>query len=173
MITLSDTRKAFGAIVAVNGLSFEIRRGEIFGLLGPNGAGKTTTVNMIVGLLQPDAGTVTIDGQSPADHSVRRRLGVAPQALSLYAELTGEENVAFFGRLQGLRADDLATRVREAIEFVALWDRRKDRVKTYSGGMKRRINLAIAIVHRPEILLLDEPTVGVDPQSRNEIGRAH
>ena len=170
MITLSDLRKVFGSIVAVDNLTLEIRPGEVFGLLGPNGAGKTTTVNMAIGLLKPDAGRVVFDGQgSPEDAAVRRRIGVAPQEMAIYDELSGEENVSFFGRLQGLTGRELAERVAWSLEFVGLSDRRRHRAKTYSGGMQRRLNLAIAIVHDPALLLLDEPTVGVDPQSRNAI----
>jgi ABC-2 type transport system ATP-binding protein len=170
MLQLTNVRKAFGAIVAVDGLSLSIRRGEVFGLLGPNGAGKTTTVNMAVGLLKPDQGTIELDeAGSPHRPDVRRTIGVATQALALYDELTGEENLSFFGKLQGLTGRRLAERVGWALEFVALADRRRDRVKTYSGGMKRRLNIAVAVIHDPPLLLLDEPTVGVDPQSRNAI----
>jgi len=170
MVKLANLRKTFGRIVAVDDLSLEIQPGEVFGLLGPNGAGKTTTVNMAIGLLRPDAGTVELDGQgSPEQRAVRRKIGVAPQEMAIYTELTGEENVSFFGRLQGLTGRELAKRVAWSLDFVGLTDRRRDRAKTYSGGMQRRLNLAIAIVHDPDLLLLDEPTVGVDPQSRNAI----
>ena len=170
MLRLTHVRKSFGPLVAVDDLSLELRTGEVFGLLGPNGAGKTTTVNMAVGLLKPDAGSIELDGVGAPDRpEVRSRLGVAPQALALYDELTGEENVTFFAKLQGLTGGRLRERVRWALEFVALVDRRKDRVKAYSGGMKRRLNLAVAVAHDPPMLLLDEPTVGVDPQSRNAI----
>jgi len=170
MLCLNQLRKTFGTLVAVDDLSLEIGRGEVFGLLGPNGAGKTTTVNLAVGLLAPDHGTVTLDGGgSPTDPKVRAKIGVAPQALALYDELSGEENVAFFAKLQGLTGRMLAERVRWSLNFVDLWDRRGDRMSTYSGGMKRRLNLAVAVVHDPPFLLLDEPTVGVDPQSRNAI----
>ena len=147
MLVLEGLRKRYGANVAVDGLSLAVRRGEIFGLLGPNGAGKTTTVGLAIGLLVPDQGTVDVAGLgSPQKPAVRVRIGLAPQALA--------------------RLDE---RVRAAIEFVGLSDRRRDRVATYSGGMKRRLNLAVALVHDPELLLLDEPTVGVDPQARNLI----
>lgn len=170
MIALRGLHKSFGSTVAVNGLSLEVRRGEILGLLGPNGAGKTTTVHMAVGLLRPDAGQVELEALgSPEEPAVRRKIGVAPQAMAVYGGLTGEENVAFFGRLQGLSGSELKKRTAWALDFVGLTDRRRGRVKTYSGGMQRRLNLAIAIVHDPELLLLDEPTVGVDPQSRNAI----
>lgn len=170
MLRLANVRKTFGNLVAVDDLSLEIRAGEVFGLLGPNGAGKSTTVNMAVGLLAPDTGSIELDGVgSPALASVRGKIGVAPQALAIYDALTGEENVAFFGQVQGLRGARLAERVRWALDFVGLTDRRRDRAKVYSGGMKRRLNLAVALVHDPPLLLLDEPTVGVDPQSRSAI----
>jgi ABC-2 type transport system ATP-binding protein len=170
MLVLAGVRKRYGTRTAVDGLSLAVRRGEIFGLLGPNGAGKTTTVGLAIGLLVPDEGTVDVAGLgSPRDPAVRARIGLAPQALALYDALTGQENVAFFGSVYGLSGARLADRVAAAIEFVGLTDRRRDRVATYSGGMKRRLNLAVALVHDPELLLLDEPTVGVDPQSRNLI----
>ncbi len=170
MLHLTNLRKKFGQNVAVDDLSLDIRPGEIFGLLGPNGAGKTTTVNMTVGLLKPDAGTISINGEgSPEDPRVRRRIGVATQALALYEEMSGEENIRFFATMQGLSGAERSERVAWALEFVGLTDRRRDKAAEYSGGMKRRLNLAIAVVHKPALLLLDEPTVGVDPQSRNAI----
>jgi len=170
ILRLRNLTKTFGPIVAVDDLSLEIHAGEIFGLLGPNGAGKTTTVNLAVGLLRPDRGSVELEGLgSPTLPSVRSRIGVAPQAIAVYEELTGEENLSFFGRMQGLTGRRLSERVGWALGFVELSDRRRDRVRTYSGGMKRRLNLAVALLHDPPLLLLDEPTVGVDPQSRNAI----
>ncbi len=171
--------KSYGSNVAVDGLSFEIHQGETFGLLGPNGAGKTTTISMLVGLLKPDKGSVNLgDGKNgsaksksgnPLDPAVRQRIGVAPQSLSLYDELTAKENLEFFGQLYGLAGQRLKERVTKALAFAELEDRKKDRVGTFSGGMKRRMNIAVALIHEPEVLLLDEPTVGVDPQSRNHI----
>ncbi len=170
MIQVDTLRKRFGELTAVDGVSFDIGEGETFGLLGPNGAGKTTTISMLVGALHADGGTVTVEGrQDPTHAEVRRRLGIAPQALALYENLSAAENVAFFGSLYGLSGDALAKRVDWALEFTGLGGRRKDRMKTFSGGMKRRLNLACAIVHKPRVLFLDEPTVGVDPQSRNYI----
>ena len=170
MISLSHLTKRFGSLVAVDDLSIEIGSGEVFGLLGPNGAGKTTTVSLAIGMLRPDAGQVKLAELGPPTSSeVRAKIGVAPQALALYDNLSGEENLRFFGRLQGLAGRVLAERVAWALDFVQLADRRRHRVKTYSGGMKRRLNLAVAFVHDPPILFLDEPTVGVDPQSRNAI----
>jgi ABC-2 type transport system ATP-binding protein len=170
MISFDDIRKAYGPIKAVDGLSLELRVGEIFGLLGPNGAGKTTTVHMAAGLLRPDAGEVQLHGEgSPELPEVRSKIGHAPQALALYDNLSGEENIAFFGKLQGLSGKRLRERTDWCLEFVDLTERRRDRVKRYSGGMRRRLNLAVALVHDPGLLLLDEPTAGVDPQSRNAI----
>jgi ABC-2 type transport system ATP-binding protein len=170
VLALRDLHKRFGQRVAVDGLSLEVRRGEILGLLGPNGAGKSTTIHMAVGLLDPDRGAVDVDGRgSPRNPGVRRLLGVAPQAIALYDALTPEENLRFFGRVQGLSGRTLDGRVEWALAFAALADRRRDRSGELSGGMKRRLNLAAALVHDPPLLLLDEPTVGVDPQSRNAI----
>jgi ABC-2 type transport system ATP-binding protein len=169
MLILDSVRKSYGTTTAVDGLSLTVARGEVLGLLGPNGAGKSTTVNLSVGLLAPDAGRVAIEGSDPRDPVVRKRLGVAPQALALYDVLTGEENLRFFGQVYGLSGTTLGERVRWGLDFVGLTDRKNDRVGAYSGGMKRRLNLASALVHDPELILLDEPTVGVDPQSRNQI----
>lgn len=167
---LQSLSKRFGTLTAVDDLSLEIQQGEVFGLLGPNGAGKTTTVNMAVGLLRPDTGTIDLDGMGPPTiPAVRAKLGVAPQALAIYDMLSGQENLIFFGKLHGLRGRALSERVDWAVDFSGLQDRRHDHVKTYSGGMKRRLNLAIALIHDPPLLLLDEPTAGVDPQSRNAI----
>ena len=169
MLTLDNVRKTYGDLVAVDGLSLHVQKGEVLGLLGPNGAGKSTTVNLSVGLLTPNSGTIAIAGGNPARPAVRRRLGVAPQALALYDMLSGAENLRFFGQVYGLAGTALSQRVAWALDFVALTDRAGDRVSAYSGGMKRRLNLASALVHDPELILLDEPTVGVDPQSRNQI----
>jgi ABC-2 type transport system ATP-binding protein len=173
MIQIHDLSKSFGDIEAVRDFSLSISKGETVGLLGSNGAGKTTTISMLVGGLSPDAGTITIDGKSdPRQPSVRRALGLAPQSIALYDKLTAEENLAFFGGIYGLVGQKLQERVNWCIDLAALGERRKDRVETYSGGMKRRLNLACALVHEPSVLLLDEPTVGVDPQSRNHIFEA-
>jgi ABC-2 type transport system ATP-binding protein len=170
MIQVNNLRKAFAAVTAVDGVSFEIRQGETFGLLGPNGAGKTTTINMLTGVLRPDAGEVSINGTSdPTRLDVRQHLGVAPQALALYEELTAEENITFLAKLYGMSGPRLKERVAWSLEFAGLSERRGDRIRTYSGGMKRRLNLACALVHDPQVVFLDEPTVGVDPQSRNYI----
>ncbi len=170
MLALRDLRKSYGTVKAVDGLSLEVRAGEVFGLLGPNGAGKTTTIHLAVGLVVPDAGEVVVDGVgAPTDPAVRRSIGVAPQAVALYDELTADENLRFFGRLFGLGGDALSARVDHLLGWTGLAPRRKDRVQGFSGGMKRRLNLAAALVHDPRLVLLDEPTAGVDPQSRNAI----
>jgi ABC-2 type transport system ATP-binding protein len=170
MIEVHHLNRRFGDLVAVKDVSFDVARGETFGLLGPNGAGKTTTINMLIGALRPSAGSVSLDGQDdPTQPRLRKLIGMAPQALSLYDELTAAENLTFFGRMYGLSGGGLRQRVDWGLEFAGLEERRKSKVKTFSGGMKRRLNLACALVHEPQIVLLDEPTVGVDPQSRNHI----
>jgi len=170
MLSLVDVRKRFGSLTAVDGVSLTIERGEVFGLLGPNGAGKTTTISMIVGLTRPTEGAVRLDGRGDVTSAaIRSRVGLAPQSLALYDDLTGRENLAFFARLYGLAGARARARVDEMLDFVGLADRAADRVGQYSGGMKRRLNLAVALVHDPDVILLDEPTVGVDPQSRNAL----
>jgi ABC-2 type transport system ATP-binding protein len=171
IIIVTDLVKRFGDHAAVDGVSFQIHAGEVFGLLGPNGAGKTTTISMISCLLEPSAGTVVVDGalttKDPA--KVKRALGVVPQEIALYPTLTALENLKFWGRMYGLGGKLLDERVAEALETAGLADRAKERVETYSGGMKRRINIAAGIMHHPNVLIMDEPTVGIDPQSRNHI----
>jgi ABC-2 type transport system ATP-binding protein len=170
MIQVTNLRKEFADVTAVDGVSFDIRQAETFGLLGPNGAGKTTTIHMLTGVLKPDGGEISINGSAdPTRLEVRQHLGVAPQALALYEELTAEENIAFLAKLYGLSGPRLKERVAWALEFAGLTDRCGHRIRTYSGGMKRRLNLACALVHDPKVVFLDEPTVGVDPQSRNYI----
>ena len=170
VITVRELRKAYDARVAVDGVSFEIGRGETFGLLGPNGAGKSTTIHCITGVVAPDSGSVLIDGRDgPSKPAVRRALGLAPQALALYLDLSAEENVRFFGRIYGLAGTKLEDRTDWVLALAGLSDRRKDVVSSFSGGMQRRLNLACALVHDPPVILLDEPTVGVDPQSRNHL----
>ena len=170
MIQATELHKSFGQLHAVQGVSLEIRRGETFGLLGANGAGKSTTINLLAGLLPPDSGQVVIDGSSdPTRREVRRQIGIAPQSLALYEELSAEENVRFLGKLYGLSGSKLKERIEYALTLSGLADRRKDPVAQFSGGMKRRLNLAAALVHEPKVLFLDEPTVGVDPQSRNRL----
>src|SRR6478609_8682907 len=170
MIEAEDLRKSFGATPAVAGVSFSVRAGETFGLLGPNGAGKSTTIAMLTGALAPDGGSIRLaERGAPNEPATRRMIGVAPQTLSLYEELTAVENLRFFARMYGLSGAKLAERIEWALEFAGLADRRSGRVKTFSGGMKRRLNLAVALVHEPQVIFLDEPTAGVDPQSRNHI----
>ncbi|MBI4662279.1 MAG: ABC transporter ATP-binding protein [Verrucomicrobia bacterium] len=163
--------KRFGEICAVNLINFEVREGEIYGLLGPNGAGKTTTISMVCGLLKPDAGEVVVEGLNfwSDPQRARRIMGVVPQEVALYDELSGRENLEFWGRMAGLTAPTARDRAGELLESLSLADRAQDAVGTYSGGMKRRINLGCALLHRPRLLLLDEPTVGIDPQARLRI----
>jgi ABC-2 type transport system ATP-binding protein len=171
MLDIKNLRKSFGPLVAVDDVSFSLAKGELVGLLGPNGAGKTTTVSMIAGLVTPDRGEVLIAGHRLAGDTdpAKRRIGLVPQDLALYDELTARDNLRFFGALYSLTGRALDDAIAKALELVELADRARDRVKTFSGGMKRRLNLAAGLLHDPDILLLDEPTVGVDPQSRNAI----
>lgn len=171
MLAADGLVRAFGDLVAVDGVSFEVAESETYGLLGPNGAGKTTTISMVAGLLPPDAGSVTVAGHPMSTKTVGAKalVGLVPQELALYPDLTGEENLSFFGRLYGMNGSSLDERVGDVLELVGLDGRRRDRASEYSGGMKRRLNIAIGLLHRPSLLILDEPTVGVDPQSRNSI----
>jgi len=158
-------------MVAVDDVSFEIAEGEAYGLLGPNGAGKTTTISMICGLLDKDAGEIVVAGV-PMTHralDAKAAIGYVPQEIALYPDLSGHENLKFWGRMYGLKGTQLRSRIDEVLEVVGLVERASDRVSEYSGGMKRRINIAAGLLHRPSLLVLDEPTVGVDPQSRNAI----
>jgi ABC-2 type transport system ATP-binding protein len=171
VIEVEDVRKRYGPTVALDGVSLAVEPGELFGLLGPNGAGKTTLMSILAGLTDPDGGSVRLFGKpfTTADRDLRRQVGLATQDLAVYPELTARENLTFFGKLYGLRGHDLRDRVAGMLDAVELTDRADDRAGTFSGGMKRRLNLAVAVVHRPQVLLLDEPTTGVDPQSRNLI----
>ncbi len=171
MLVLRNVTKRYGRITALDDVSLDIAPGEFFGLLGPNGAGKTTLMSLAAGLRAADTGAVALGGVavSPADSAARRALGLVPQAIALFPELTAEENLRIFGELQGLRGGELRARVDEAFAAAQLTDRRRSIVKTFSGGMQRRLNLVAALLHRPKLLLCDEPTVGVDPQSRNAI----
>jgi ABC-2 type transport system ATP-binding protein len=171
LLRVERLSKAFGTIRAVDSVSFEVRPGEIYGLLGPNGAGKTTTISMISGLLKPDSGEVFVaDAAFWSDpQKAKRIMGVVPQELAIYDELTGRENLEFWGRMAGLSSRDAKARAVELLNALTLTDRADDAVKNYSGGMKRRINLGCALSHRPKLLLLDEPTVGIDPQARLNI----
>jgi ABC-2 type transport system ATP-binding protein len=167
-LSIRDVGKSFGALTALDGVSLEIPRGEFFGLLGPNGAGKSTLMSLIVGLKVPDRGAILLNGE-PLDVRMRGQLGFVPQGIALYPRLNARENLSIFGALQGLGGRDLAARVDELLGAVQLSDRAREPVSNFSGGMQRRLNLAAALLHRPKLLLCDEPTVGVDPQSRNAI----
>ena len=171
VLTCLDLCRRFGDLVAVDGVGFHIDRGEIYGLLGPNGAGKTTTISMIAGLLERDSGEIAVDGQAMTTHSVRAKaaIGYVPQDLAIYPDLSGRENLVFFARLYGMPSSRAKARSKEVLEAIGLADRAGDQTKNYSGGMKRRLNIGIALLHEPRLLILDEPTVGVDPQSRNAI----
>lgn len=166
-----DLHKSFNDFKAVNGVSFSIYKGEIFGLLGPNGAGKTTTIRMLSTVLTPDSGEITIGGHtlSREAEAIRSIIGVCPQELALYEDLSAIDNMVFFGRMAGLNRQDARTQAAANLKLMGLEDRAKGKVAKFSGGMKRRINLAIALMGEPELLFLDEPTVGIDPQSRNNI----
>lgn len=170
MIKADNLKKRYGNVVAVGGVSFAVEKGETFGLLGPNGAGKTTTIQLLCGLLKPDGGTVSLDGKTdPSLVEVRSSLGVVPQALAIYQELSARQNLRFFGKMYGLSGRRLNQRVENCLEIAGLEKRSNDRASKYSGGMKRRLNMVCSFLHEPPLLLLDEPTVGVDPQSRNLI----
>ncbi len=163
--------KKYGDFTAVNGITFDIREGEIFSLLGPNGAGKTTTISVLSTLYAPTGGEATVGGHSVSKEpmAVRNLIGVVPQELALYDDLTARENLAFWGQMYGLSGRSLKTRIDEVLEQIELADKAGQRVKTYSGGMKRRVNIAVGLLHKPRLLFMDEPTVGIDPQSRRAI----
>jgi ABC-2 type transport system ATP-binding protein len=171
LIEVTNLRKRFGDVEALRGVSFHVAPGEVYGLLGPNGAGKSTTINILCGLVQPDAGSARLDGidvvQQPVD--ARRALGVVPQDVALYTDLSARENLMFFGRLYGLRGADLRAKVDSVLAQVSLADRDREPIERYSGGMLRRLNIAAGILHGPKVVLLDEPTVGLDPQTRASI----
>ncbi|MEK3675492.1 ABC transporter ATP-binding protein [Paenibacillus sp. FSL R10-2771] len=171
LAVLTDVVKRYDSKLIVDHVNFSLQEGEIFGLLGPNGAGKSTTISMICGLLKADSGEIMIDGLSVREKplEVKKRIGLVPQELALYENMSAAENVSFFGKLYGLRGKLLKERIQEALEFTGLSDRARDKPSTFSGGMKRRLNIACAITHRPRLIIMDEPTVGIDPQSRNHI----
>jgi ABC-2 type transport system ATP-binding protein len=170
-MVVKDLHKSFHDFKAVNGVSFSIHKGEIFGLLGPNGAGKTTTIRMLSTVLEPESGEITIGGHamSREAEAIRSIIGVCPQELALYEDLSAIDNMVFFGRMAGLNGKDARTQAMTNLKLMGLEDRVKGKVSKFSGGMKRRINLAIALMGDPQLLFLDEPTVGIDPQSRNHI----
>ncbi len=170
MLQVNDLVKKFNGKTAVDHVSFHVNRGEIFGFLGPNGAGKTTTINMICSLLKPDQGTILLDGHDLYNSKkARSKMGVVPQDIALYEDLSARDNLAFWGKLYGMKGISLNARIQELLDFFELAERSKEKIKNFSGGMKRRLNLAAGIIHRPELLLLDEPTVGIDPQARKHI----
>lgn len=171
MIDVKNITKSYGKTQAVRGISFSIKDGECYGLLGPNGAGKSTTINMLSMLFAADSGQISINNidVAKANGQMKRMLGVVPQEIALYDNFTALENILFWGSIYGVKGKVLHDKADELLKWVGLYDRRKDKIKAYSGGMKRRINIACALLHSPKVLLLDEPTVGVDPQSRNLI----
>ncbi len=171
MIEVSGIRKYFGDVKAVDGISFKVEEGTVLGFLGPNGAGKTTTISMLSGLIKPDSGTIRIAGMDIVrqGRKIRSLMGVIPQEIALYEELSGRENLHFWGSLYGLSGRELKEETERVLEMVGLQGRAGDPVRKYSGGMKRRINLCVGLIHRPAIILLDEPTLGIDPQARLNI----
>ncbi|HMZ88254.1 MAG TPA: ABC transporter ATP-binding protein [Chitinophagales bacterium] len=170
MLTISNLTKSFGDHVAVDGISLSIAKGMFYGLLGPNGAGKTTTIQMISSILPPDSGKISVDGLGVYAHaSVKMHMGIVPQEIALYDELTALENLIFWGNLYAVHGKTGKDRAAFLLDWVGLADRRHDIVKNYSGGMKRRVNIAAALMHDPGLIVMDEPTVGIDPQSRNKI----
>ena len=174
IVEVLDLRKQYDppkGVLAVDGVSFEIAEGEIFSLLGPNGAGKSTTISMLSCLLQPSGGDARVAGHSVVSdaQAVKEAIGVVPQDIALYPDMSARENLVFWGKMYGLRGDELTKRVDEVLELITLVDRQKDRVEKFSGGMKRRVNIGVALLHKPRVLYLDEPTVGIDPQSRRSI----
>lgn len=170
-IQVQDLHRSYGPNRAVDGVSFDVLKGEIFSLLGPNGAGKTTLISILSCLLKPDSGDALIMGHSISTEPrlVKASIGVVPQEVALYSDLSARENLLFWGKMQDLRGAPLAHRVDDVLEIIGLADRQKERVSTYSGGMKRRVNIAVALLHKPALVIMDEPTVGIDPQSRRSI----
>lgn len=171
VVAVKNLEKSYRTKKAVDGISFTVNRGEILGLLGPNGAGKSTTINILATVLSADKGDVTILGHDMKKdvRSIKQEIGIVPQELAIYEEISAEKNVRFFASLYKLKGKQLEDQVREALELVGLYDKRNDKPRTFSGGMKRRLNIACAIAHRPQLIIMDEPTVGIDPQSRNHI----
>jgi ABC-2 type transport system ATP-binding protein len=171
MLHVNRVRKSFGKKEVVKGVTFSVEKGESFGLLGPNGAGKSTTISMICGLLPYNEGEITVGGFSVKDRplEIKRQIGVVPQDIALYPTMSARDNLLFWGKMYGLSGRDVKKRADEVLDFVGLHDRAKDKIETFSGGMKRRINIGAALMHKPELLIMDEPTVGIDPQSRNHI----
>lgn len=171
LLHVKDLKKAYGSQTAVNRVSFSVNEGDVFGLLGPNGAGKSTTMSMICGLIKPNSGSVTVGGRDMArsPREAKKQIGIVPQEPALYTQVSAIANLRFWGRINGLSGSRLNTAVEEALELVGLTQRGNDRIGKFSGGMKRRLNIAAGLLHNPRLLIMDEPTVGIDPQSRNHI----
>ncbi|MEC1646134.1 ABC transporter ATP-binding protein [Bacillus halotolerans] len=171
MLQAENIKKAYGKKTIVKGISFSLKKGESFGLLGPNGAGKSTTIFMISGLVPLDGGEITVGGYviGKDTNKAKQKIGIVPQEIALYPTLTAQENLVFWGKMYGLTHGEAKKRSAEVLEYVGLTERAKDKIETFSGGMKRRINIGAALMHKPELLIMDEPTVGIDPQSRNHI----
>ncbi|WP_437124974.1 ABC transporter ATP-binding protein [Bacillus pumilus] len=171
MLIVKDIKKNYENKQVLKGVSFQLKKGESFGLLGPNGAGKSTLIGIMTGLIRAASGTVTIGGKdlNKETKHAQQLIGIVPQEIALYLHLTAKENLMFWGRMYGLKGKELKSRVQETLELIGLEDRANDKVKVFSGGMKRRVNIGCAILHRPKLLIMDEPTVGIDPQSRNHI----
>ena len=171
ILSIQNVTKKYGEKVIIENENFSVYKGDILGFIGPNGAGKSTSINIIRTLVSPDNGSILFHGQDISSNRLnyKKSLGIVPQDLAIYEDLNAYDNVAFFCSLYGIRGIELKEKVKKALEFVGLWDRRKDLPSKFSGGMKRRLNIACAITHEPELLIMDEPTVGIDPQSRNKI----
>ncbi len=171
LLEVKNLYKSYGDLKAVDGISFKVEKGEIIGLLGPNGAGKSTTISMISTLLKPDKGEILYSGADIVKNpkAIQKELGIVPQEIALYPTLSGYDNLKFWGQAYGLSRDKLKARIKDVAEIIGIDERLKDKVENYSGGMKRRLNIGAALLHEPEILIMDEPTVGIDPQSRNHI----
>jgi ABC-2 type transport system ATP-binding protein len=171
IIKIKNLEKSYNAKKAVDKINFSVSKGEILGLLGPNGAGKSTTISILGTILEADNGKVNILGQDMKKEAnqIKRKIGIVPQDLAIYEEITAEKNVRFFASLYSIKGKQLKNQVKEALELVGLYDKKDDKPKTFSGGMKRRLNIACAIAHQPQLIIMDEPTVGIDPQSRNHI----
>ncbi|MBJ7573339.1 ABC transporter ATP-binding protein [Bacillus halotolerans] len=171
MLQAENIKKAYGKKTIVKGISFSLKKGESFGLLGPNGAGKSTTISMISGLVPLDGGEITVGGYAIGKdtNKAKQKIGIVPQEIALYPTLTAQENLVFWGKMYGLTHGEAKKRSAEVLEYVGLTERAKDKIETFSGGMKRRINIGAALMHKPELLIMDEPTIGIDPQSRNHI----
>lgn len=171
MLVIDHITKSFGKKEIIKNVSFEVKKGETFGLLGPNGAGKSTTISMICGLISYDSGDIKVGGKSVKEYllEAKKKIGIVPQDIALYPTLSAKENLVFWGKMYGLNGKVAKERAEEVLAYVGLQDRGKDKIETFSGGMKRRINIGAALMHEPELLIMDEPTVGIDPQSRNHI----